>query len=114
MTPDTGTVISSAWGGDGASTAKGNDMDALTKIDMARIEANMELFLVRDQGFSFVDMRIEVEMIKRRVGFLAFAEDSNSYLRMRRIGARKTLTRHERKSIVASLENAVNHALSIE
>ncbi len=77
-------------------------------------------FLVRDKGFSIEDADFEITIIKDRIGLEKFVAasgkgkfDNEEYIRLSRIGAKKSMNRKERISVSLSLSNAINHA-SIE
>lgn len=65
-------------------------------------------FLIRDLGFTPADAALELEFIAPNGKFVT----KPAYMTLRRLGATKTLTRTERASVYASLENAFRHNLT--
>ena len=84
-------------------------MGTVTQKEMIEIMAVMVIFLVRDNGFTQAQAEMEVDMIDKKIGVMAVSKNPNEYLRMRRVGSTKKLNRQERKAVLPSLQNAINH-----
>lgn len=62
-------------------------------------------WLIRDHGFKLVEAEKEYQLI-------AELPDEKAYIKAKRYGSTKCLTRRERYSIYGSYQNAIKHAMT--
>lgn len=82
---------------------------SLTKKQIEDIYKVMHLFLVRGKHFTDSEAKFEIKLMRERLGDTGVIDNPESYLSMARIGATKRILRKDRRSILLSIENAINH-----
>ena len=74
------------------------------------INATLRIFgawLVRDRGWTYMEAIAEKAVLLREINKTGLTE--LNYVRMSRIGARKTTNRKDRMGLQLTFENAINH-----